>query len=108
MEKISLNKQEALELIIDENTIIIDCRTPEELDDVPPITEDCYNISFDNDFMNEVLELNEEIKKEDKILVYCAHGVRSKRATMLLREAGYNSTYDLEGGIAAIFEDDGC
>ncbi|MGL6065152.1 MAG: rhodanese-like domain-containing protein [Fusobacteriaceae bacterium] len=108
MDKISLNKQEALELIIDENTIIIDCRTPEELEETPPITEDCYNIPLSDNFLNEVLEQNEEIKKEDKILVYCAHGVRSKRATLLLRDAGYNNAYDLDGGIAAIFEDDGC
>ncbi|MGL4687426.1 MAG: rhodanese-like domain-containing protein, partial [Fusobacteriaceae bacterium] len=90
MEKTSLNKQEALELIIDENTIIIDCRTPEELEETPPITEDCYNIPLESNFMDEVLELSDEIKKESKILVYCAHGIRSQRATMLLREAGYS------------------
>ncbi|MGL5123770.1 MAG: rhodanese-like domain-containing protein [Fusobacteriaceae bacterium] len=108
MDEISLNKQEALELIMDENTVIIDCRNPEELIEIPPITEDCYNIPLGDNFMNDVLELNDEIKKETKIVVYCAHGIRSQRATILLREAGYNASYSLEGGIAAVFEDDGC
>ncbi|MGL4688217.1 MAG: rhodanese-like domain-containing protein, partial [Fusobacteriaceae bacterium] len=63
---------------------------------------------LESNFMDEVLELSDEIKKESKILVYCAHGIRSQRATMLLREAGYSNSYGLEGGIAAIFEDDGC
>lgn len=108
MNKISLNKQEALELIIDDKTIIIDCRTPEELEDVPPISDDVYNIPFGNDFMETIAEEADEFPKEATILVYCAHGVRSLRAVRSLREAGYLNAYDLEGGISAIFESEGC
>lgn len=107
MKEYSLDKQKALELIMDDATIIIDVRTGEELEDVPPITEDCYNVPMDEKFMEHMKELeeDEEITKESKILVYSENGVRSLRALKALREAGYVQAYNLEGGINAIFEE---
>src|SRR3954466_3314494 len=35
------------------------------------------------------------------IVVYCAHGVRSMQATMLLKSLGFEKVRSLEGGIAA-------
>lgn len=41
-------------------------------------------------------------KKKDKVLVtVCDRGVTSQRAADALRKAGYESTYSLQGGIAA-------
>lgn len=107
MKEYSLDKQKALELIMDEETVIIDVRTGEELEDVPPITEDCYNIPMDAKFMEHMRELEEEeeVLKNSKILLYSENGVRSMRALTALREAGYTQAYNLEGGINAIFEE---
>ncbi|MGL4252699.1 MAG: rhodanese-like domain-containing protein [Fusobacteriaceae bacterium] len=107
MKQYSLDKQKALELIMDDATIIIDVRAGEELEDVPPITEDCYNVPMDEKFMDHMKELeeDEEILKDSKILVYSENGVRSMRALQALREAGYLQAYNLEGGINAIFEE---
>lgn len=108
MDNISLDKQKALELIMDDSTIIIDVRTPEELEEVPPIVEDCFNIPFDDEFMQVIQEEGDDITKESKILLYCTHGVRSLKATVMLREAGYVNAYNLDGGIAAIFDSEAC
>lgn len=102
MEKISLNKNEALTLIMDEAAIIIDVRTEEEMENVPPISEDCIILPFDEEFLKTIIE--EEVPKETKILIYSMNGVTSLRAVTLLRENSYNA-FNLEGGIAAIFEE---
>lgn len=102
MEKISLNKNEALTLIMDEATIIIDVRSEDEINDVPPISEDCVILPFNEEFLSIIEE--EEISKETKVLIYSMNGVTSMRAVSLLRENGYKA-YNLEGGIAAIFEE---
>ncbi|MGL4981170.1 MAG: rhodanese-like domain-containing protein [Fusobacteriaceae bacterium] len=107
MKEYSLDKQKALELIMDDATIVIDVREAEELEDVPAITEDCYNIPMNDKFMTHMGELEEEkeILKDSKILLYSENGVRSLQALKLLREAGYSAVYSLEGGINAIFQE---
>lgn len=106
MENISIDKRAALEIIMDDEAIIIDVRTPEELEDVPPITDEVYNIPFNNEFIN-ILE-EEELDKDTKILVYCTHGIRSKKAVILMRDKGFKNAYTLDGGLEAILTSDGC
>ena len=110
MKEYSVDKKKALELIMDDATAVIDVRTEEELEEVPPIVEDCYNIPWDSKFMEIMKELEEdgEIKKDSKILVYSENGIRSMDALKALREAGYTDAYNLEGGIEAVFESSSC
>lgn len=42
-----------------------------------------------------------ELNKNDNIVIYCAHGIRSMRALNALREMGFKNLRSLEGGIAA-------
>lgn len=44
---------------------------------------------------------SKELKKNEAIVVYCAHGMRSLDALMRLKMAGYENVRSLEGGIAA-------
>jgi rhodanese-related sulfurtransferase len=37
--------------------------------------------------------------KQEHVVVYCHHGVRSMRATLWLRQQGYAKTQSLRGGI---------
>jgi len=39
--------------------------------------------------------------KEDEIVVYCHHGIRSQQAISLLRQAGFKNLINLQGGIDA-------
>lgn len=41
-----------------------------------------------------------KLEKHEKIVVYCAHGVRSRFATKFLQDKGFESVYSLKGGIA--------
>lgn len=40
-------------------------------------------------------------KKDDDIVVYCAHGVRSMHALMAMMRMGYSRVRSLDGGICA-------
>lgn len=40
--------------------------------------------------------------KEDKLLIYCQCGIRSKRAVEQLEELGYIQVYNLKGGLENI------
>ena len=42
-----------------------------------------------------------EIPRDRDVVLFCHSGIRSARATMLLREHGATSVYNLEGGIDA-------
>ncbi len=104
--KIVIEKDEALKLMLKEDTIVIDCRTPEELEEVPPIVEDYYNIPFDDEFVKNVGEEEEEIPKDNVIVIYCSHGARSLKAAQLLKVAGYDEVYSLNGGIEAVYNNE--
>ncbi|MDX2286673.1 MAG: rhodanese-like domain-containing protein [Bacteroidia bacterium] len=40
-----------------------------------------------------------QLDKQKPVLVYCASGVRSRRAAQMLAAQGYTQVYDLQGGI---------
>ncbi len=48
-------------------------------------------------------ELNErapkELRTQDNIVVYCAHGMRSMHGLMALKQLGFENVRSLEGGI---------
>ena len=48
-----------------------------------------------------------QLSKEDPIVVYCAHGVRSLHALMGLKQLGFENVRSLEGGICAWLESGG-
>jgi len=48
----------------------------------------------------------QELNKEDEIVIYCAHGVRSLQGLMALKMLGFEKLKSLEGGICA-WEDSG-
>jgi len=47
---------------------------------------------------------NEGIPTEKKILMYCTGGIRCEKALLLMREAGYNNGFQLDGGILNYLE----
>ena len=40
--------------------------------------------------------------KQDRILIYCQYGIRSKKAAKVLDELGYTDVYNLKGGLENI------
>jgi rhodanese-related sulfurtransferase len=74
---------------------LIDVRTPDEFNDGH--IENAVNINFmSDDFDTNVAGLN----KDKPILVYCKSGGRSAKAAARLKELGFTTISDLEGGIS--------
>ncbi len=86
-----------------EHFIIIDVCEPFEFE-IRKI-EGAINIPF--------LDLNESTVKsipdiaiDSQIIVYCAHGIRSRRAAAYFASLGYTCVYSLIGGIAQLRNSD--
>jgi len=75
---------------------LIDCRTPQEFERSRILGAE--NISIrDPQFENEINRLD----KSEPVLVYCLLGIRSKTVMNFLREAGFETVYELNEGIDA-------
>jgi len=75
---------------------IIDVRTPAEYDSGH--IKNAVNINFyDNDFVTRLAQLD----KSKPIVVYCGVGGRSGKTFDQIRDLGFASFFDLEGGIKA-------
>jgi rhodanese-related sulfurtransferase len=47
----------------------------------------------------ELLDHADELEKDQKIIIYCHHGIRSLNACFFLRELGFKDVLSLAGGI---------
>lgn len=75
--------------------MIIDVRTPEELQETGQIVG-ALNVDYNGaNFKAEISKLN----KEKPIMVYCKSGGRSGKTATLLKKEGFKEVYDLDGGI---------
>ncbi len=79
----------------DNNAVILDVRTPEEMEEgyIP----DAINI--DIYLGQEFLDQLEELDKSKNYYVYCRSGNRSRQACLLMKQSGIPNAYNLEGGI---------
>lgn len=44
---------------------------------------------------------NSDLREDMDVILYCAHGVRSKAMTRYLNRAGFDNIIDMEGGLRA-------
>ena len=78
------------------DVVLLDVREPEEF--AESRIESCKLIPLGEILSRVERELP---NKQDDIVIYCAHGVRSMHALMALRQAGFSRLRSLEGGICA-------
>lgn len=78
----------------DENSFILDVRTPEEVEEgfIPASTN--IDIYEGQGFLDEL----EKLDKSKNYYVYCRSGNRSGQACALMNQAGFENTYNLMGG----------
>ena len=83
------------EMCSQENVEILDVRTPLEISEgfIKGATHFIDVNAYD--FTDNL----EHLDKSKTYLVYCRSGVRSVKACMFMHEAGFQSLYNLEGGI---------
>ena len=82
------------ELALKKPPKLLDVRQPEEFEESH--IDGCTLIP-----LGELGDRASELSKDDDIVAYCAAGVRSLQAVMLLKQLGFKRVRSLEGGIAA-------
>jgi len=81
----------------DKNAVIIDVRTPEEF--TAGHLKNAVNADFyDSAQFSRYLD---SLDKNNRYLVYCRSGNRSRQARKLMEEKGFTKVSDLDGGITA-------
>lgn len=81
--------------------VLLDVRTPQEVSQ--GYIEGAKNIDFKaDDFRSNITGLD----KNKTYFVYCASGVRSGNASLVMVEMGFKSIYTLRGGLKAWIEED--
>ncbi len=89
-----LQEEWAEQLEKDDNAVILDVRTPEEVEEgyIPgAINIDIY---LGQEFLDEV----EKLDKSKNFYVYCRSGNRSGQACAILNSIGVQNAYNLVGG----------
>lgn len=89
----AISRRKFKRLAKEENTIVIDVRTPEEYNagHIP----DALLMDFKNEeFTNKVQALD----KSKRYLLYCRTGKRSALAVEIFRRQGFDKVYHLKGG----------
>ncbi len=78
----------------DGNAVVLDVRTPEELEE--GFIPNAINIDFylGQDFLAEI----EKLEKGKNYYVYCRSGNRSGQACAIMNSLGFKNTYNLAGG----------
>ena len=78
----------------DDNAVILDVRTPEEMEEgyIPNATN--IDIYLGQGFMDEL----EKLDKSKNYYVYCRSGNRSAQACAIMQSVGIANAYNLEGG----------
>jgi len=95
--QVNINNVRFKQLMSDSNNIVLDVRTPEEFAEgfIAGIAHTVNVNFFASDFLTRV---EDQIRKDQKVLVYCAAGGRSSMACKALKKAGYKKVYELDGG----------
>ena len=81
---------------------LLDVRTPEEYQEEHLVNAKLANINDDETFEKVAATLN----KEKPVYVYCHSGRRSAKAAKNLKEKGFKTVVNLDGGIEAWKEAD--
>ena len=92
-----LSQQEwASQLENDSNAVIIDVRTPEEVDEgyIPNA------IHLDIFKSQEFIDAIEKLDPDKSYYVYCRSGARSGQACSIMNQLGFEKAYNLMGGFS--------
>lgn len=84
------------EIAQDDNAVILDVRTQEEVDEGHIPDAKVIDIYKGQEFVNEL----EKLDKSKNYYVYCRSGARSAQACTLMDQMGFNKTFNLLGGFS--------
>ena len=91
--EIQLLEKHEFQVLMNQDVQLIDVRTSEEYS--KGFIEEAQNIDYNSiDFVNQISKLN----KDKPVLLYCAMGGRSSKASKVFKSQGFKKIYDLKGG----------
>ncbi len=93
-EKTTVTPREVYEQRASKDVLIIDVRTPAEFR-MERIKE------AQNKPLDQIQQWVKELPKDKKIYFVCRSGNRSGQAQRIAQQAGYNNTYNMQGGMLA-------
>ena len=85
------------EILNRDSTVLIDVRTPDEFNSFR--IKNSINIDY---YSKGFLDSISSFKDKKNIRLYCRSGRRSYYAAKLLQQKGFNSIYNLEGGVLQV------
>lgn len=83
------------QLAADDNAVILDVRTPDEVSEGIIPTAINFDIYKGQGFIYEV----DALDKSKNYYVYCKAGGRSEQACKIMQQLGFENTYNLVGGM---------
>ncbi|MBC2856359.1 MAG: rhodanese-like domain-containing protein [Cetobacterium sp.] len=103
---IEIDNAKALELLENNSIMVIDARTPYEIDDSELLTEDAINLDISNkDHFEMMVEM---LSKDLEYLIYSNNGIASIRLARILEEKGFETIYNLTEGLTGLDKDNSC
>ena len=98
---VSKNKSlepDAWDKLLDQKPLIIDMRNRfEYLLGTFDISESLELINFSD--LRKSLKNNQDLDRNRDVAIFCTGGIRCEKATVALREIGFNNVFQLKGGI---------
>ncbi len=85
------------DIIENESTVVVDVRTADEFDSFR--IKNSINIDY---YSKNFLDSISSYKEKKNIILYCRSGRRSYYAAKLMQEKGFNTIYNLKGGILEV------
>lgn len=94
---VNINQDQALPMLQDTNVVVIDVRTPGEVQSGYIEGADLFINLNGGSFEAEIAKLD----KSKSYLVYCRSGGRSTTAANIMTQNGFTQVYNLNGGISS-------
>ncbi|MCW8915036.1 MAG: rhodanese-like domain-containing protein [Magnetovibrio sp.] len=95
----------------DENSVLVDVRTPEEwtyvgVPDISDLGKECFFVpwlfypknNINPNFVHQVLETVKPLDEDTTVLFICRSGIRSAFAAQALADMGYNKCFNVAHG----------
>lgn len=94
---VNINQDQALPMLQDTNVVVIDVRTPGEVQSGYIEGADLFIDLNGGNFEEEITKLD----KNKSYLLYCRSGGRSSTASSIMTQNGFTQVYNLNGGISS-------
>jgi len=91
-----IKPQDAVRIMNDDNTLVLDVRVEKEYQEGHILDSTHIPVGALETRIKEIAE-----RKNDPVVIYCQTGMRSKQAGGILKKHGFETMYNVQGGLNA-------